>query len=233
MAISACPRIISCLILIYRIINLTDLSKKLCLWLLLSLVLLSGCSSLPTNLSPISVNQVTDASAWEMKGKLAITTPDDKLSSNLYWLHTTNSDKLTLTTMLGIQILSLTQQDNKAQLIIDGKTYEDSNAQALLLNVTGWTIPIKALPLWITGQASPTDIVNSRDNQARPINITTTQAVPTWSINYISWQQQSGTELPRLLKLSSDDIKIKIQINQWQALGYSNIKTDNTNADIQ
>ncbi|WP_283106996.1 lipoprotein insertase outer membrane protein LolB [Shewanella surugensis] len=194
---------------------------------MLSVVLLSGCSSLPTNLSPISVNQVSEASIWEMTGKLAITAPNDKLSSNLYWLHTTSSDELTLTTMLGIRILSLTQKNGKARLTIDGKTYEDNNAQALLLNVTGWAIPIDALPLWITGQPSPSDIVNIQDNQHRPINITTTQAVPPWSINYLSWQQQNGTELPRLLTLNSDDIKIKIQINQWQALAPSNTYTDN------
>lgn len=188
---------------------------------MLSLVFLSGCSSLPNNLSPVSVEKVADAKAWEMTGKIAITVPNDKLSSNLYWLHSTDSDELTLTSMLGIQILSLTQKEGKARLIVNGETYEDSNAQALLLRVTGWTLPINALPLWITGQLSPTDVIKTKDNQNRPVHVIT-QTNPTWAINYLRWQQQQGTELPRLLTLNNTDIKIKIQINQWQALASSN-----------
>ncbi|WP_298770266.1 lipoprotein insertase outer membrane protein LolB [uncultured Shewanella sp.] len=187
---------------------------------MLSLVFLSGCSSLPSNLSPVSVEKVADAQAWEMTGKIAITLPNDKLSSNLYWLHTSNSDELTLTTMLGIQVLSLTQKEGKARLVVNGETYDDNNAQDLLFRVTGWTLPIDALPLWITGQLSPTDVVKAKDNQNRPVHVIT-QTNPSWHIHYLRWQQQQGTELPRLLALNSTDIKIKIQINQWQALAAS------------
>lgn len=187
---------------------------------MLSLVFLSGCSSLPNNLSPVKVEKVADANAWEMTGKIAITVPNDKLSSNLYWLHSTNSDELTLTTMLGIQVLSLTQKEGKARLIVNGETYEDSTAQDLLLRVTGWTLPIDTLPLWITGQLSPTDTIKTKDNQNRPVHVIT-KTNPTWTINYLRWQQQQGTELPRLLTLNNTDIKIKIQINQWQALAPS------------
>ncbi|WP_299492837.1 lipoprotein insertase outer membrane protein LolB [uncultured Shewanella sp.] len=187
---------------------------------MLSLVFLSGCSNLPNNLSPVSVDRASDATAWEMTGKIAITVPNDKVSSNLYWLHTANSDELTLTTMLGIQVLSLTQKQGKARLIVNGETYEDSNAQALLLRVTGWTLPIDSLPLWVTGQSSSNDMIKLKDSQNRPIEIMT-QTHPIWTINYLRWQQQHGTELPKLLSLNNTNIKIKIQINQWQALAAS------------
>ncbi|AQS39445.1 outer membrane lipoprotein LolB [Shewanella psychrophila] len=191
--------------------------------MLLSLSLLSACTTTPTNLVPIQVKKVSQANAWEMRGKLAVKTPEDNFSTNLYWLHTQAKNELKLTTMLGTTLLSLTTEHGMARLEVDGKTYEHHDAQQLLTNVTGWSIPVNALPLWITGQVSPDDEVSSFDEKNRPVSLFTPSETPPWQVDFLKWQHQSGAQIPRLLQLKRVDLRLKIQVNEWQALANSEL----------
>lgn len=202
--------------------NLKRLTKTIFSCFTLSaLLLLAGCETLPpmTDLSPITVTDARQASAWELQGKLAIKTPDDKLSANIYWRHSEDRDELTLTTMLGTTVLTLNSTPNSAHLHIDGKDFRDDNAQRLLERVSGWSIPLADLPLWITGQVGPNDQVIARDSQGKPKQLTNTQTPPPWQVAFLSWQSQSGASVPHQLKLERGDLQLKLQLNQWQALG--------------
>lgn len=202
--------------------NLKRLTKTIFSCFTLSaLLLLAGCETLPpmTDLSPITVNDARQAKAWELQGKLAIKTPDDKLSANIYWRHSEDRDELTLTTMLGTTVLTLNSTSNSAHLHIDGKDFSDDNAQRLLERVSGWSIPLADLPLWITGQVGPNDQVLESDSQGKPKQLTNTQTPPPWQVTFLSWQSQSGANVPHQLKLERGDLQLKLQLNQWQALG--------------
>ena len=39
-----------------------------------------------------------------------------------------------------------------------------------------------------------------------------------WVVSFLGWQQQSGAQVPRLLKIEREDVQIKIQTNQWTAV---------------
>lgn len=209
--------------------NLSYFTKTKLLWVILSLSLLSACATkTPDNLIPIQVNHVSQTQAWEMQGKLAVKTPNNKFSTNLYWLHTPDSNELKLTTMLGTTVLSLTTQHGIARLEVDGKIYEHHDAQELLTEITGWSIPVDSLPLWITGQTDIDDKIISQDQQLRPQVLLSSSDTP-WRVEFKSWQQQSGAQLPRLLQLTKDQLRLKIQISQWQALAATTTQQSNIN----
>ena len=202
--------------------NLKRLTKSIFSCIVLSsLLFLGACQSLPpaNDLQPINVTDARQAKAWELQGKLAIKTPDDKLSANIYWRHSENGDALTLTTMLGTTVLTLNSTPNSAHLHIDGKDFRDDNAQRLLERVSGWSIPLADLPLWIIGQVGPNDQVIESDSQGKPKLLTNTQTPPPWLVTFLSWQFQSGANVPHQLKLDRGDLQLKLQLNQWQALG--------------
>ncbi|GIU31032.1 lipoprotein insertase outer membrane protein LolB [Shewanella schlegeliana] len=199
--------------------NLRRITKNTYLWVILGTLFVSGCSTtIPDNLVPVSVNKVQQADAWEMQGKLAVRTPQDKFSTNLYWLHSPDRDELKLTTMLGTTVLSLSNHAGNATLEVDGKTYTDSDPQRLLTRVSGWSIPIESLPLWITGQLTVGDKLMAKDAQGRPAKLVNSEQFPPWEVDFKSWQEQSGAEVPRLLNLQRGDVRLKLQLNQWQAL---------------
>ncbi len=190
---------------------------------MLSTIFISGCSTtIPDNLIPVSVNKVQQASAWEMQGKLAVRTSQDRFSTNIYWLHSPHRDELTLTTVLGTTLLSLSSQDGLVTLSVDGETYQDTNAQRLLTRVSGWSIPIDSLPLWLTGQLTAGDKLISSDSQQRPSKLVNSQQLPPWQVEFKSWQKQSGADVPRLLNLTRGDLRLKLQLNKWQALAPEN-----------
>jgi outer membrane lipoprotein LolB len=208
--------------------NLSYFTKTTLLWVICSLLLLSACATkTPDNLIPINVSNVSQAQSWEMQGKLAVKTPDDRFSTNLYWLHTPDSNELRLTTMLGTTVLSLTTQQGIAILEVDGKIYQHHDAQALLTEITGWSIPVDSLPLWITGQADIDDEIISRDELLRPEILLSLSDTPPWEVEFKSWQQQSSAQLPHLLQLTKGQLRLKIQINHWQALAASTTVINN------
>ncbi|GGI72403.1 lipoprotein insertase outer membrane protein LolB [Shewanella gelidii] len=163
------------------------------------------------------MTSASQAVAWELKGKLAVKTQTDKANTNLYWLHTPEADELRLTSVLGTTLLLLKSTNTSAMLMVDGKEYHGNNAHQLLYSLTGWSLPLSQMPLWVTGQTSAQDQVISRDAHRRPVQLHTLGS-PQWQIKYTSWQTLSGAEIPRLLTMKNDKTRLKIQVNQWQAL---------------
>ncbi|MDF0533841.1 lipoprotein insertase outer membrane protein LolB [Shewanella sp. A32] len=188
---------------------------------------MSGCSSLTDkNWVATTVANPQDANAWELQGKLAVISPEEKFSTNLYWLHTPESDQLKLTTMLGTSVMSLSSRAGYAKLEVDGQTYEGDDPQALLNRLSNWQFPLTKLPEWVLGIVAD-DYQVSRDINHRPLQLTDSSVFPPWRIQYQGWQAQSGTMVPRLLRLERGGLKLKIQLNQWQALTSVQVPMDN------
>ena len=184
-----------------------------------ALLLLSGCSTLPTQeYQPIEVTNTQEADNWELQGKIAFKSSTDKFSTNLYWFHHLQGNELRLTTPLGTNVLTLKNIQGLATLEVDGKTYHDNDAQALLEGISGITIPFSDIPLWLTGRVGKNDKVISYDSAGQIKQFSSPDAQSDWKVSFINWQQQSGTLVPRQLKIELDDIQIRIQTNLWQAL---------------
>lgn len=184
-----------------------------------ALLLLTGCSVTPSeDFTPINVTNAAQANAWELQGKIAVKTAEDKFSTNLYWLHQPAVNDLRLTTVLGTTVLTLKTNQGMATLEVDGKTYRDSNAQDLLTGISGWSIPLDSLPLWITGQIGSNDKIVSYNPDGTIKQVISYDPQANWSVSFLSWQQQSGALVPKLLKIERENVQIKIQTNQWTAV---------------
>ncbi|WP_137222673.1 MULTISPECIES: lipoprotein insertase outer membrane protein LolB [Shewanella] len=182
-------------------------------------LLLAGCSVTPSeDFTPINVTNANQAKAWELQGKIAVKTSQDKFSTNLYWLHQPAANDLRLTTVLGTTVLTLKTDQGMATLDVDGKTYRDSNAQDLLTGISGWSIPLESLPLWITGQVGSNDNIISYNPDGTIKQLISHDPEANWLVSFLSWQQQNGAIVPKLLKIEREDVQIKIQTNQWTAV---------------
>ncbi|WP_156104093.1 lipoprotein insertase outer membrane protein LolB [Shewanella mangrovi] len=186
--------------------------------LMLASMMLFGCGiTPPANWQPTQVNRVSEAKAWELKGKIAVKTPEQKFSTNLYWLHTPQSEELRLTSMIGSTLMLLKSDVNSATLELDGKSYQGDNASELLQHLSGWQIPISQLPQWIVGLPGNANIVQ-HNADGLPQLLVDSRQLPPWHISYKSWQALQTNTLPRLLTLERGQLSLKIQLNEWQAL---------------
>lgn len=191
-------------------------TKSLLSGLMLVTLGLTGCVSKPDlPLVPVDIKQPAAAYAWDLSGKILVKTPDDKVSTNLYWLHSPRLDEMRLTSMLGTSLLSMTVTPDETKLTADGDTYTDDDPQRLLYRLSGWSIPVDKLPLWLTGQFEGASVIK-KDAQGRPSELLATGIQP-WTIQVRSWQPDNPA-LPKLMLVSRAGMELKVQINRWQAL---------------
>ncbi|WP_192954816.1 lipoprotein insertase outer membrane protein LolB [Gallaecimonas mangrovi] len=182
---------------------------KKTLLLLLASVLLSACVSHPKATWPAPDKPLDH---YEVTGKVAILTDKSRDSANLYWQQDEKDYYLQLTTFLGTQVLAMESKAGQVSLTNRNGTYHDTDAQRLLYRLSGWQIPVNDLPQWLKGNAGAQGQIVAKDKQGR---IATLQS-QGWTIQYQGWSRQGGRELPTKLDLRKDNIRIKLQIDQWQ-----------------
>ena len=152
---------------------------------------------------------------WQVEGKLAFISPEERQSANLNWQQTTNSNNLILTTFIGTRILSLKQTANGAELEFDGEQYFDTNAAELLKRLTGFTLPVDNADNWLKGTIDDESLIVDELGRAKQV-LWFDNTGKKWQINYGTYVQNAGYWLPTKLTLKHQQIKIKIQLYDWQ-----------------
>jgi outer membrane lipoprotein LolB len=192
------------------------MKKSLILFFLASL--LAGCAQLPEPQTVPWLNhqqQLTNLNDWSLTGKLAVITPQERHSLNIYWQQSGNDFHITLTTFLGITVLDLIKTSS-GTLIVDnnGKQFFGEDAQTLIKQLSGLTIPVDALQQWIKGNPSQASYqLNSTNQVATLIGIDSQNA--RWSINYSDYKDTQGIALPYKLQLKHAEIRLKFAIAHW------------------
>ena len=152
---------------------------------------------------------------WQVEGKLAFISPEERQSANLNWQQTTNSNNLILTTFIGTRILSLKQTANGAELEFDGEQYFDTNAAELLKRLTGFTLPVDNADNWLKGTIDDESLIVDELGRAKQV-LWFDNTGKKWQIDYGAYVQNAGYWLPTKLTLKHQQIKIKIQLYDWQ-----------------
>jgi outer membrane lipoprotein LolB len=188
--------------------------------LILSLffLFLTGCAQKITKQTTLYADwktRLASQQTWQIKGKLAFISPDERQSANLNWQQRTNKNQLLLTSFIGTQVLALTQTNEGAVLEFDNQIYQEPDAQHLLRNLTGLTLPVKQADNWLKGTIETHSL--HVDELGRAISVEWyDEAEIKWQINYTDYIQSHGFWLPSKLTLKHQQIKIKIQIYDWQ-----------------
>ena len=190
---------------------------RLYLILFMFFLFLSGCAQQIRPQTPIYDDwkpQLSQQLNWQVEGKLAFISPEDRQSANLNWQQDETVNQLILTSFIGTRILALTQTRNGAELEYDGDVYDDINASRLLARLTGFSIPMDNADDWLKGTVDDPSL--QVDELGRAKNVTWQAANgEKWQINYGDYQQYAGFWLPKKLTLKHRAIKIKIQLYEW------------------
>ena len=157
-------------------------------------------------------------SHWELTGKIAVITPDERKSAYLNWQQADQSIDFRLTNLIGVSLLNLNYDGKVARLEADGEHYQDESTEALIYRTTGWILPLDNLPQWIKGLANEQDLV-SLNEDGLPERI---QAICAtcfgWEITYSQYKQVQGVWLPFSVEVINPlkQTRLKFKVNQWQ-----------------
>ncbi|KXI30750.1 lipoprotein insertase outer membrane protein LolB [Paraglaciecola hydrolytica] len=180
-----------------------------------------GCSTLPPVSVDLNSQQHQSALAklnnWQIRGKLGFKSPEKKQSASLSWEQKQDDYQLSLNSILGTSILSMQGNHSGATLIADDETHSGNNASELIWQITGWTLPVEQLPVWIKGQSLPNDKVVLAEQgwitQLQP----TCENCEGWLINYAEYALNNQQWLPHKIVLLNqhNQLQVTIKINTW------------------
>ncbi len=190
---------------------------RLYLILLTFFLFLSGCAQQirpQTALYDDWKSQLSQQSNWQVEGKLAFISSDERQSVNLNWQQQEQLNQLILTSFIGTRVLALTQNSHGAELEYDDHIYHDINASRLLARLTGFNIPMDSADHWLKGTVNDPSLQVDELGRAKNVTWHSTDG-DQWQISYADYQQYAGFWLPTRLTLKHHDIKIKIQLYEW------------------
>lgn len=99
---------------------------------------------------------------------------------------------------------------------LEGGTREGEDAEALLLQATGWDIPVHALAQWVRGVPAvgvPTTGQSfSMDGRLQQVE------QGGWRIDYTQWFDAEGAQpaLPRRIEAQRDQATVRLIVDRWE-----------------
>ena len=153
---------------------------------------------------------------FDLQASLGIKTPDDSISGNLHWQQDSATYNARLSNFLGISLFELSETEQGSAITIKGETYRAVDTSTLLLQLSGWSMPLHDMPLWLRGLpgSKGRDIMRDEFGRVTAFNLTDSTGI-VWQLRYQSFFPDA-LALPKLLLLSSSDTQIKLVIRNWQ-----------------
>lgn len=207
--------------------------------LFLLLTLITACTAPPTQLGKVDTNvqqRLEQLTHWTITGRFAFKSSEEKFSANMNWQQQDQAYDFRLSSFIGTTLMHMQGQPGAVTLIVDDKTYKDTDAAALIGRITGWNIPLNKLADWAKGQIDQDDRVQF-DPQGLVKELipgcthSCPQASNQWQLSYGAFklykfdhnndnavQRPQAYWLPHVINLQHRQIptnQIKIRINQW------------------
>lgn len=204
---------------------MTKFSKTAFLLLTFTTLMLAGCTTSPQKTVPL-IKQSTEQRLaklaqlkhWRINGKIAFIEANERNSATLLWRvnEVEKTQQLNLTSYLGINVLQLDSNKNHHLLQVDGKTYQETNLEALIFSLTGLTLPTEALSYWLKGLPyQEADVITTHPATQLPETLSSYYNNELWQVNYAHYKQIDDFSLATRFSIRKNDLLIKISVNKW------------------
>lgn len=174
------------------------------------LFVLVGCSTVKTYDArlgrELNQQQGNKLQKWRLQGRLLIKS-DDLLTANIQWQHNKEKDQLKLFGALGMGAMLI--ELNEHEIVLDtgeGEKLRSHDIDRFIARKIGFVVPLTALRRWVVGGYLPDVPVLPLENGFQQLG---------WQITYSEYMQTSVGVLPRKIKISKDNIKLKLIVDQW------------------
>lgn len=198
---------------------------KHCIFLILA-TFLAGCSELPSKQSDKDtdigaadqrINDLYELKTWALKGRIGIQTDKEGVTATLHWAQVEDRYQLRFIAPLSQGTYEL-KGDNQQVALQTAKNeyFTAKDPEQLLLDNTGWNVPLSGLNYWVRGLPEPDTIVDRivKDEKGRIKDLEQSG----WTISILRYTEVNEYELPGKLFLQNDRFKLRLVIQGWQTL---------------
>lgn len=156
---------------------------------------------------------------WSFQGRVAVNKGRNGGNGRIDWRQQARQYVIQLSAPVTRQSWTLTgdsHHEGGRLEGLDGGPREGEDAQQLLLEATGWDIPVNQLPDWVRGlvadDAAAAEQVE-RDAEGRPRRV----RQMGWDIQYLDWYpaQDGQPGLPRRIEAVNGDAKVRVLVDSW------------------
>ena len=160
--------------------------------------------------------QLATLNQFELNAALLVKAPGDSVTSSLNWVQQGEFYTADLNNFVGINIFKLQTTAEGALVQVSGEQHQAATAAALLEYLSGWSLPIEEMPLWLKGMTGS----GSSDLRFDPMGRLTSFSLldsqnRRWQVSYTKFFPDR-LSLPRQINLESSDTKLKLVIRQWK-----------------
>lgn len=185
-------------------------------------LLVTGCASKPEPsisrpLPATEREQALDAmTEFKVVAALGVKAPGENVSGTLNWQQRGEYYEASMTNFLGLSVFELQTHAGGATVQVNGETHQAMSAGALLDYLSGWSLPIEEMQLWLKGLPGPSSENLRRDGMGRLISFTLTDSrLQQWQVSYSDFFPDAKS-LPRKMQLQSGETRLKLVIREWQ-----------------
>ena len=184
-------------------------------------LLTSACASLPPSTLPALPESYAERQTllqrydrWQVRGRVAVRTPDDGFSASLAWRQEGKQVAARLHGPLGRGTVLLDGNPRRLTLTHgDGLVEVHDDPEFSLRQRYGWTVPVQSFRFWVLGIADP---ALPGDFDIDETGRLSALSQGRWSVEYRDYQRVGDGELPRRLVATSDDVRLTIVLKAWE-----------------
>lgn len=189
----------------------------------LAMLLMAGCAGVPpapTALNPELYRQhmqsTAGISAFSIAGRMALQTEQRGFSGTMRWQHAASGNHLAFFSPLGSQVADIASNAEGYTLTTsDQKVYAAQDAETLLQQTMGWSLPLQGLSHWVLGRPTSGDFEAIDWDAAGRF---TRLRQHGWDIEYPAYMTVNNVTLPSKVLLKSPKLNLKLLIERWEDL---------------
>ena len=184
-------------------------------------MILNACSGVAVK-EPVQGNEMAyqsraeklgEIGEWNLVGRISLDDGDEGGSGRLHWDVKTGLSELDFYGAMGRGAWHLKIGPEVAVLKeANGEERTAPDVNGLLQGKLGWSVPMDALHWWVRGLAAPGA---SEDMQLDPDGLLTSLDQFGWSVSFSRYDAKTGIELPKRLKATRDNYRVKLAISRW------------------
>jgi len=187
-------------------------------WTVSLVVLLAACAGGPAKpLAPVSTiapARIEAISHWRADGRVAIQRGNEGWSATLRWQKSDEEFLLRLIAPLGRGTYQITGNNQQVQFIApSGEQFYSSDAESLMNEQLGWSIPLAGAEYWLRGVIAPSSSARSVNRGDDGLLLDMEQA--GWRISVLRRMQVDEFALPAKLFMHHGDLKVRIVVTKW------------------
>ena len=188
--------------------------------LMLLLLLLAGCSSVPP-LPPAEDPQqawlqhrerMQAVQHWRLNGRLLVVNEYETWNTGINWQQRRDHYDILITAPLGQGAMRLTGDPHQVVLQShQGDEWRSSDPEALLAAQLGWRVPVMDLRHWVLGLPG-SEVRAYTLNEA---GLLATLSQGEWEIEFRDYREYDGLMLPRRIFANNHLAKVRLIVGEW------------------